>query len=1186
VFKRDSARRVEPSQPALTHIDILIDHDVNTRGTIQGQILTSDNKAAQGIWVYAFSEIIGSGNGAFTDQNGVYTITSLTTVSDTDPYTMGYIVAVHSVQDNHQNNNSMLWYTYQAYPGITDKTLAQRVKTGATHINFILKTDCAISGSVKDIYGSIIPGAEVQVRSDKTGGLVSAVTDQNGMYFISGLSPVDDYIITASAVYFPIMYYNGKSTHAFADKVDLTDGDVTDINFALDTGYIIEGLVFIDNAEKKASSGLWVNIWSESTRTGGDVPTDSNGRYQMTGLYPNVTDYFITIRKQDYMAAYYRDNNDSDLMNDTVYTIEDATGISATPLELAVDRNLIIRAGLCVSGIVQYKGIPVSGIRVEAWSEATGGWDVDISKGTLTNGANYKISGLPPGEYHVNVYPLNYQDDYYRVELTNSDIQNLHFPLKDLKNMICGTVYGLKNGKKAQISAWSEGTGFNKTIVLTGTGDDMPYTISQVKPSSDYRVQFSGFDYPLQVYNNHTSVDEADLIHVTEDVVSGIDFVVYSGTKTISGTVTFPDSAVSGDMAWIDAFSQSTGSDGAAQVVLLDGNTANYLIKGLKEAPDFTVVAWGKQYQEQYYDQQTDASKATYVNTADNILDTHIDFDLTPGATISGSVFKQGLPVEGLHILALSDKTSFFGGSTSLSDGSYKIDGLDLADDFVIKTQQSGMAPFYYHEVSTTRDENLATRVSTLADHHPSGIDIQMSILESISGTIRDENGKSLSGIWVNVWSDLQQSGEGIYSSEEGIYMINALPKSNDYKVSIGEHAALIYVPEEKTNVKSGTSGVDFTLRKAYHLTGVVSNIEGKPIVKAEVELYSKLENFYVWTKTDGSGIYNIQCIPSGLDYALSIISPKLSSYVPYNEVDLSIVLETTTNNKIQKDIVLKTASFMNGYIYKADKTSPIMNANVSIYSNDLQFSAVWKTDENGYYRINNIPDSNDYEVAVTTENHEKTVKTDQAAGTSVDFILETGGSLSGKVLEQDGAPLADVLVEVQSLSAHFTGVQRTDMNGAFTVNGLPRFLDTGYEINDFVVTIYPKNYAQQSQGQKRVGETLTFVCKQAKITGSITDSNGSPIPDGVVVAVKIYKNLSQGGFVTKTGVESDGTFTIEGLLHNTGYQLEIRIFNSKISENVQWVDQNKNGVVGRTNAGVFMTGSSVDVRLSGSWDD
>ncbi|KPA12244.1 hypothetical protein MHK_007550, partial [Candidatus Magnetomorum sp. HK-1] len=94
--------------------------------------------------------------------------------------------------------------------------------------------------------------------------VVSAVTDQKGQYLISGLFPVDDYIITASAVYYPIMYYSGKSAQALADRVDLTDGDVTDINFALDTGYIIEGLVYIDNAETKASSGLWVNIWSES----------------------------------------------------------------------------------------------------------------------------------------------------------------------------------------------------------------------------------------------------------------------------------------------------------------------------------------------------------------------------------------------------------------------------------------------------------------------------------------------------------------------------------------------------------------------------------------------------------------------------------------------------------------------------------------------------------------------------------------------------------------------------------------------------------------------------------------------------------------------------------------------------------------------------------------------------------
>jgi hypothetical protein len=39
-------------------------------------------------------------------------------------------------------------------------------------------------------------------------------------------------------------------------------------------GHIIDGIVYLDNSETKASGGLWVNIWSESTQTGGDVPID------------------------------------------------------------------------------------------------------------------------------------------------------------------------------------------------------------------------------------------------------------------------------------------------------------------------------------------------------------------------------------------------------------------------------------------------------------------------------------------------------------------------------------------------------------------------------------------------------------------------------------------------------------------------------------------------------------------------------------------------------------------------------------------------------------------------------------------------------------------------------------------------------------------------------------------------
>ncbi|KPA09628.1 hypothetical protein MHK_010169, partial [Candidatus Magnetomorum sp. HK-1] len=68
VFTWDTATRLEPQKPVLKNIDILMAHDVNTRGTIQGHIVTSDNEPVQGIWVYAFSDITDNGSGAFTDE--------------------------------------------------------------------------------------------------------------------------------------------------------------------------------------------------------------------------------------------------------------------------------------------------------------------------------------------------------------------------------------------------------------------------------------------------------------------------------------------------------------------------------------------------------------------------------------------------------------------------------------------------------------------------------------------------------------------------------------------------------------------------------------------------------------------------------------------------------------------------------------------------------------------------------------------------------------------------------------------------------------------------------------------------------------------------------------------------------------------------------------------------------------
>ncbi|ETR65825.1 MAG: hypothetical protein OMM_13663 [Candidatus Magnetoglobus multicellularis str. Araruama] len=73
-----------------------------------------------------------------------------------------------------------------------------------------------------------------------------------------------------------------------------------------------------------------------------------------------------------------------------------------------------------------------------------------------------------------------------------------------------------------------------------------------------------------------------------------------------------------------------------------------------------------------------------------------------------------------------------------------------------------------------------------------------MSLLESISGTIRDQYGQPVYGIWVSAWSKSQHTGFGDFTQSDGSYSIEDLPKSSDYQISVQPDEALPYIPQER----------------------------------------------------------------------------------------------------------------------------------------------------------------------------------------------------------------------------------------------------------------------------------------------------------------------------------------------------------------------------------------------------
>ncbi|ETR70812.1 MAG: hypothetical protein OMM_02967 [Candidatus Magnetoglobus multicellularis str. Araruama] len=1096
----DLASKVTPSSPVLTQINISANKD---KGMISGTV-SIENQPVENVWVYAHSSALNTGNGALTDYSGRYTITSLAMVTETDPYSMGYIVSVYSDQTiiNHQS----IKYTDLVYDSGTF------VKTNQTDINFQLITKTSISGMVKNKYSHPIPYVNIVVSSLSTSEQATGTTDMNGSYTIATLEPMNDYIVAAIPILYPIQYYKQQSDAGTAQTVDLSKGNVDNIDFILDEGAVILGNIYIENPNHPAPAGLWVNIWSNDTQTGGDVLTDSKGRYMITGLEFDTNDYIISIRNANYVPAYYQDNQDDNLFNDTVYSSSQSKGVAPGAIHESKDRNLILISGNTICGIILYNGLPLSGVRVEAWSELTGGFGSDVSLSNITNGYNYHISNLPPALYHVQIYPDNFAEQSYNVLIKDETINEVYFIINPLENVISGTIHGLEVGKQIYLSAFAQSINYYKSIQLKGIGEPLQYTISGLKSANDYVVEVYASDYPYQAYDHQTDKLQADRI-VVENHVSGIDFSLQSYTATISGYLTFPENASAGDVVWIDAFSQSTASGNGVQIVHQNERTVPYTIKGLTKANDYILNTWSTTYKEQYFDNQLNRIDATYVDTSDDLPDTSVNFVLQYGASISGVVYCNNQPVSAIQVQATSDETNSWGATTSKKDGSYIIEGLSLASDFIVDARKYGAAPFYYNESQTTRSRKLCSLVSTMINHHVNEIDIYLSDFDNMSGTVQNSEGKPLQNIWINAWSKQHQAGFGTYTSEDGSFKLVDLPRAFDYIVSATSHQLLPYISQKKINIASYSKNVYFILQEGFRIYGTIKTVDGIIISNVDVELHSHFNNYYGMIQTDKQGMFQISGLLPGDDYNLAAIPPENASCISFSESGIVI------DRDIEKNIVLKKGTGkISGYIYRANGTTPLENVSISLYSQKQMYSAITSSMKNGFYEFVNIPISNDYKIEVSSSLFVDETKTDQLSDSTINFNLSTGMPVSGVVRDDTGAPLSNVRVEVSSDSIQAFEVGFTDQNGNYIIYGLAVYNQNAYLVSDYVVKIFPYDYSQQLKAQKRAGDTVNFICSQRsynELSGTIVNSSGQAYPADQTIIIRLF-NAETDFFIKK----------------------------------------------------------------------
>jgi len=1152
---QESANRIQqatpvtPKDPALTGIDLIVCfHEIS------GKVMI-DQKPVAGVWVQAWSDYLNTGGGTLTNEHGRYTINGLKSVSMEQADVRGYVVEI-----NHQG------FPYQIYPNVVQQNDAIRVETGRSDIDFQLPSTGRITGMIQDSTGNALANVLVIASSQTTAYRAEALSDSNGSYTLV-LPIADDYILMANSVDYPVMYYNQQKNCKNAEPVSLAKGNISHIDFAFETGGVIRGTIFLENMDTPAPEGIWINIWSETTQTGGSVPTDGHGRYEMRGLNNDVSDYIIGIIEPGYLPTFYT--------NTCKWDQAEAVAPSL------VDRNLIMKKGYAIHGCVQYKQEPYAGITIEAWSENSLGWRKVQSLNQSC--PNYVLDGLPSGEYTVSIDHAKFASASQTIHIEDQDVYLTTFELTKNNHRITGSIHGLNKKTKAQIHVWSQQTGCSKTQTIIGNGLETAYIITGLKPATDYRVRLHSQDHPNWYYNQQSRWDDADMVDISKADAKGIDFVLTTA-PVITGRVTVDNASPPNEMIFINAFSDSTGLFNSTIIMPKADQAVPYTINGMGRATDIKVFATSTTYKKQYYDHVERYDMAKNIDTTDDNPDTEINFDLYQGMYIAGKITMNQMAVKDVIVSAWSERLQSGGKVRTLKNGQYMIQGLSHAIDYLVWAKAANTSDFYYDSDTGTQLKEQAQLISILSGN-ADDIDISLVQGDSISGTIWDHDRKGLANIWVSVYSPGLQEGNGIYSGTDGNYELNGLPFANDYIVHVQPHHGLCYVSQKKTDVSSNSAGINFQLTQGFQLSGTLTALpENEPISKMTIDIYSEAADVHARVKTTSDGKYDICGLPESEDYVIQILPGKQSPYIRFMEKGIPI------SQDMVKNIALSSGFRISGYVYidyiDVSTNQPYTSGLwVSAASTDQNVFANSQTDSNGFYEIANLPDASDYVITISPDNYAQQRKENQSAGDIVNFVLEKTGRISGTVKDTSGSGFENVRITAFSQALNSGKSTRTDVNGNYIIKGLKS------TITDYVITAHTSTlgYPEQTIGPKRLGDIVHFTLTKGTsntITGSIKDSSDTSPPEKILI---MAFDTSKTGPPSKQAVSNpDGSFSLTGLHSDRQYQLLFYAMNNALTVNPrQWAGENNTGipVTQKNLAKMYDAGEHVDFQFDGVWE-
>ncbi len=494
----------------------------------------------------------------------------------------------------------------------------------------------------------------------------------------------------------------------------------------------------------------------------------------------------------------------------------------------------------------------------------------------------------------------------------------------------------------------------------------------------------------------------------------------------------------------------------------------------------YVVTANARGFIGEFYDDTRNYLEASPLAISEGDTLPGIDFGLSAGATITGTVYAEAdsTALQGAHVMAfLVVNPRFARHVTTDENGGYTLEALP-SGSYAVKADGRGFKAEFYDDVTQLSE---ATFVSVQEPETEAGIDFALASSSAIGGVVTNAlDGAPISGASVIVYGSSAVSlhdhrflkrtrtnadGEYLIELRPGHYIVvaGAVGFNSEFFEDAPDRSSATLV---EVKADSHTTGIDFDLVPRATISGTVTDeLTGAPLVGAVVEAFkerpdanSVLSTAGFRARTDSTGSYLIEDVPAGR----YIVAAKAEGFLTefYEEAsakgDATILTVGENVSLTNINFTLSTGGSMTGMVATAEDSVPIPRALIQVFDSNSGRHVRAYTDENGLYEVSGLPTgsylvqaiaegffSEFYENARHRGDATRVPVVAPSATPDIDFFLaphtDRQGTIAGRVLSDgDEAALPGAVVIAVSPSRRIPHITFTGPLGFYRLTDLP----------------------------------------------------------------------------------------------------------------------------------------------------